>query len=525
MNEDFFKDLHIASISNPEHSWHNLKVNVLLQNTEAKQPSINAFLGARYSRSADPIVDIAKEIYESGKDASKKLEAIFYNYGHKSVGDMADIFLALENIPIFAAQRFFYANPVHAGQERSTRYQDFSKPKYIKFPSTIKVSKKVENGYNSLLEKSLQNYSDLKDETEKAFIEYYKVTDDVNERSALKARVFDTIRYFLPIGLQTSMGVLMSARAWAERISYYRASKFSIERELGELIYQLLMGTENLKKMGYIPEADGLIRHTEADSSRNTSTSEILNLIGKLRTSEIPFELFVSPNRDPSAELIENYSLLINPNSKLLLSEEDFEKLKKKVSKIIFKSHDHHHQLGNVGQSGSYLISGQADYGAIKDLVRHRSFEKFIPLFEEELDFDKEMERDPEEMFRLCDYLELPVFKDLKAKYLKCMTEYYSEVKVWYKLLRKELGKELAFEYGRYVLNHGYKVFYKFYGSFDDIAYTIALRTRNGGHIAYRKLTRDWLKALSVLDPIWSGLDEKLPEVKVADRLQFVDRS
>ncbi len=524
MNEEFFKEFHIASI-NGDKKWHSLKVNVLLQNTEAKQPSINAFLGARYSRSADSIVDIAKEIYESGKDASKKLEAIFYNYGHKSVGDMADVFLTLENIPIFVAQRFFYSNPVHAGQERSTRYQDFSKPKFVRFPDSIKVSRKVQDGYEDLMHLALKYYSDLKDETEKAFISYFKVTNDVNEKSALKARVFDTVRYFLPIGLQTSMGVLMSARAWAERISYYRASKFEIERELGELIYNLLMGTENLKNQGYIPEADGLIRHTEADTTRKASTEAILKIISKYRTSDIPFELFVSPNRDPSAELIENYSLLINPYSKLILGEDEFENVKKKVSEIIFQNHNHHHQLGNVGQSGSYLISGIADYGAIKDLIRHRSFEKFIPLFEEELDFDKEMEREAKDMFRLCDYLEIPEFQALREKYSKNMLDYYSRVKKWYKLLQKEASKDIANEYGRYVLNHGYRVFYKFYGSFDDIAYTISLRTRNGGHIAYRKLTRDWLKALNILDPIWSGFDAKLPEVIINDRHQFVDRS
>lgn len=524
MKEEFFKKLHIASIEGDK-KWHDLKVNILLQNTDAKQPSINAFLGARYSRSADSIVDIAKEIYESGKDASKKLEAIFYNYGHKSVGDMADVFLTLENIPIFVAQRFFYSNPVHAGQERSTRYQDFSKPKYIKFPDKIKVSTKVKDGYEKLMLLALKNYEDLKDVTEKSFVEYYKVSDDVNERSALKARVFDTIRYFLPIGLQTSMGVLMSARAWAERISYYRASKFEIERELGELIYNLLMGTEHLKGDGYIPEADGLIRHTEADPSRSKSTDAIMKIIEKCRTSDIPFELFVSPNRDPSAELIENYSLLQNPYKKLILGEMEFENVKKKVSEIIFENHNHHHQLGNVGQSGSYLISGIADYGAIKDLVRHRSFEKFIPLFEEGLDFDKEMDREAKDMFRICDYLEISEFKDLKDNYSERMTDYYSQVKKWYKLLRKEVDKDTAYEYGRYVLNHGYRVFYKFYGSFDDIAYTISLRTRNGGHIAYRKLTRDWLKALNILDPIWSGFDARLPEVLINDRHQFVDRS
>ena len=76
----FIKNLQIASIKS-DSNYHNLSIHTLMQNIDQKQPSINAFLGARYSRSADSVVDIAKEIIESGTDAAKKLESIFSGYG------------------------------------------------------------------------------------------------------------------------------------------------------------------------------------------------------------------------------------------------------------------------------------------------------------------------------------------------------------------------------------------------------------------------------------------------------------
>jgi hypothetical protein len=523
MKSEFFKELHIAFVSS-ESKWHELKVNTLLQNPNAKQPSINAFLGARYSRSADPVIDIAKEVYVSGKDAAKRLESIFYNYGHKSVGDMADLFLCLENIPIFMAQRFFYSNPVHAGQERSTRYQDFSTPKFVKLPIDLKVSDSLIKEYEAIYFKALDNYSSLKVRTEQEFKKYYQVNDKAAEQ-AMKARVFDTIRYFLPVGLQTSIGVVMSARSWSERISYYRASSFIVERELGELIYNLLNGTEELFKMGYLPEADGLVRHTAADLSRHKSSNMIKDLLkNEFKASQLK-KLQAKTKIEPTAELIDNYLQLKFPTSKMSLTKAQTLKLAQSLSEIIFSNHDHHHQLGNVAQSGSYKLEGITDYGVLKDLIRHRSLEKFIPFLEEELDLDQIMQSETKEMYHLCDYLNNPEFEDLREEYDKRMLSYYNAIKNWYAKAKKSLPKEIVNEFTRYLFNHGYAARYKFYGSFDDLAYTIALRTRNGGHIAYRRLTYEWLIHLAKLDPIWKGLLNKLPRVDALSREQFIDRS
>lgn len=523
MKSEFFKDLHIAFVSS-ESDWHELKVNTLLQNPNAKQPSINAFLGARYSRSADPVIDIAKEIYVSGKDAAKRLESIFFNYGHKSVGDMADLFLCLENIPIFMAQRFFYSNPVHAGQERSTRYQDFSTPRFVKLPAHIKISKALITEYESIYFKALDNYSSLKDKTEQAFKVYYKVNDKASEQ-AMKARVFDTIRYFLPVGLQTSIGVVMSARSWSERISYYRASKFIVERELGELIFNLLNGTEELINLGYLPEADGLVRHTAPDLSRSTSTAMIKELLKKDFKQTKLDSLKTSYQVNPTEELVDNYLQLIYAGGKVTLTKNEMAKVITKISKIIFSHHDHHHQLGNVAQSGSYKIEGVTDYGVLKDLIRHRSLEKFIPFLEEELDLEDIMASDIKSMYHLCDYLDNVKLRSLRQDYDTRMQQYYMSIRAWYIKAKDELHQDVVNEFTRYLFNHGYAARYKFYGSFDDLAYTIALRTRNGGHIAYRRLTYEWLTHLTKLDPIWKALLTKLPKVDALSRDQFIDRS
>ena len=131
MKGTFRKDIQRASIES-EDDWNQFKVHTLLENVNQKQPSINAYLGARYSRSADSIIDIASEIIKNNTDAAQRLEAIFHGYGHKSVGDMAQLFVCIENIPMFTAMKIFYLNSVISGQERSTRYQNFEEPNILK---------------------------------------------------------------------------------------------------------------------------------------------------------------------------------------------------------------------------------------------------------------------------------------------------------------------------------------------------------------------------------------------------------
>src|SRR2546427_10338712 len=88
------------------------------------EPEIQAYAMARYSRSALSMKEALKEINQ--QKAEKFLNTFYFQYGHRSIADLAHIALAIERLSILAAiavadeQRW-------DGQERSTRYQDFKK--------------------------------------------------------------------------------------------------------------------------------------------------------------------------------------------------------------------------------------------------------------------------------------------------------------------------------------------------------------------------------------------------------------
>lgn len=523
------KDLHVASILS-KNDWSNVNVHALLQSPGDKQPSINAYLGARYSRSADSVWDIAAEVMEKGVNSAERLEAIFHGYGHKSVGDMADLFLCIENIPMITAMRIFNINPVIAGQERSTRYQNFQDPRYVKIPKSLKVSNTLRKGYDDIIHKHLEDYCEMLEPTKMAMVEKFKIDiSDKNEKRVLEARTFDVVRYFLPIGLETSFGVVMSARNWAELIGYFRASNQLIDNEIAELIYDLLTGVPELTDKGYVPEADGLIRHTEANDCRLCCACELKELLaGRIGNrlkppSRVGEYLVVEDGCDPVATMLSNVALLNDPYS--VFSRDHSQALRELAGKIVFDHHDHYKQIGCVGQSGAIMLDSFADQGILKDLNRHRSMERFVPLWNESVEMDKELDRESSEMFFLCDYLYEQDLAGLRKQFAEKLTETYDMISEWYEKAKNEMADENVREFTRYLLPHAHSTRYRFFGSVDDLQYTINLRTRNGGHIAYRKHTYQWLEKLAGKETFWQAMLDKLPPVEPSSRDQLMDRS
>src|SRR5580693_864079 len=87
-------------------------------------PEVLAYAMAKYSRSSLSMKDSLKEI--SSQRAEQFLNTFYFQYGHRSIADLAHLAFAVERLSLLAAivlvdeQRW-------DGQERSTRYQNFLK--------------------------------------------------------------------------------------------------------------------------------------------------------------------------------------------------------------------------------------------------------------------------------------------------------------------------------------------------------------------------------------------------------------
>src|ERR1700743_1810024 len=90
-------------------------------------PEVQAYGMAKYSRSAISMRESLAEI--SDQKAEKFLNTFYFQYGHRSIADLAHVAFAIERLSILAAT-IAVDEPRWDGQERSTRYQDFQKSGY-----------------------------------------------------------------------------------------------------------------------------------------------------------------------------------------------------------------------------------------------------------------------------------------------------------------------------------------------------------------------------------------------------------
>src|ERR1700761_2259871 len=86
------------------------------------EPEVLAYAMAKYSRSALTMRESLTEI--SSQKAEQFLNTFYFQYGHRSIADLAHIPFAVEKLSLLAAIALVDETRWD-GQERSTRYQDF----------------------------------------------------------------------------------------------------------------------------------------------------------------------------------------------------------------------------------------------------------------------------------------------------------------------------------------------------------------------------------------------------------------
>ncbi len=194
------------------------------------EPEVLAYAMAKYSRSALTLRESLAEI--SSQRAEQFLNTFYFQYGHRSIADLAHIPFAIERLSLLAAialvdeQRW-------DGQERSTRYQDFCKSGWFT-PASLGPQ---EPGYTEAIQALFTAYNQVGEgmtATLKSVVPRPEtMKPDAYERT-LKARAFDVARYLLPLATNTSLGQIVNARTLETQVSRLLTSVFAEIRTLGE---------------------------------------------------------------------------------------------------------------------------------------------------------------------------------------------------------------------------------------------------------------------------------------------------
>jgi thymidylate synthase ThyX len=334
------------------------------------EPEIQAYAMAKYSRSCLSMKESLREI--SSQKAEKFLNTFYFQYGHRSIADLAHVALAVERLSILAAieladeQRW-------DGQERSTRYQDFKKSGY--YIPDFGADNDARTLYCETLNILFAEYDALSAHMAQHLISITPKPADMKQEAyerTLKARAFDITRYLLPLATNTSLGEIVNARTLESQVARLLSHTHQEVRVLGESLKKAATSA------AYNVNAESLHKLVEEIRAVNPE-------LGARAEQELLHEVRVAPTlvkyADPNTYEIETRRELRQAARELMKSESvapakaivdllDEEPLEVEIASTLLYQHCHH-SYRQVRQA--VQVSGERYRREIIDLgLRHR---------------------------------------------------------------------------------------------------------------------------------------------------------
>ena len=198
-------------------------------------PEVQAYAMAKYSRSSLSMKESLREL--DGQKAEQFLNTFYFQYGHRSIADLAHVAMAVERLSLLAAIELVDEQRWD-GQERSTRYQNFKKSGFYtpEFGnSSVAASTKADYEETArFLFKEYEAFSDLMFKHLCAKTPKPAEMDQGQYDRTLRARAFDIARYLLPLATNTSLGQIVNSRTLETQVSRLLADAHGEVRQLGE---------------------------------------------------------------------------------------------------------------------------------------------------------------------------------------------------------------------------------------------------------------------------------------------------
>lgn len=398
-------------------------------------PAVQATVLAKYSRS--PLS--ARQIVETltPEEAHKFQDRWFITFGHSSVAELSTLPICFEGVSIVAS-KFLESFQRPGYSEKSTRYQKFSVDSFVLppgAPETMRVFvQRLYDTYDRLLPRVTRRCAELmgKDPNDP------KVLED----KTVKARAFDNVRYLLPAGTGTNLGI----------VAFGRDFKYLVRSALGHSNPEIQAIGEQTKKA--IEEVfPVLMKEITADAfelpiqSLGATSDEFNSANPTWNVSLYRPHLLSDPvlvQKTIEAMIAERYGMSWTVFSEYMQGRSDRSILK------IFR---------NLHLQFDVIM----DYGAFRDLQRHRRCEQYPEYLT--LNYGYVV---PDDIFGT----------DMEFEYRTAMNAVtlYSDDCIY--------NQDLL----QYIIPLGYLHRTVFDVDLEELYYIIELRTRPQGHISYRRV-------------------------------------
>jgi thymidylate synthase ThyX len=474
-------------------------------------PEIQAYALAKYSRSSQGMLESIQEL--SAQRAEQFLNTFYFEYGHRSIADLAHLVFGLEQISILAAIEVVDES-VWDGQERSTRYQPFRKTGWH-LPTELHATP-AEATFRQTADALFSAYAHLTSALVDHLVDAVPRPPDMPEptyRRTLRARAFDVARSLLPLATNTSVGQIVSARVLERQIGRLLGSPYAEVRAVGADLKQAcqLPPASPLSEVSQPPAAPTLVKYAEASDFAAQSAHELRSaaqtLLADLGAADRSARVeLAEPSTDPLREIVA--TLLYRHDA----AGHSFRQIQALVGELSQAQVEEVFDLSLVGRGkfddvprdhrAGYALTFDVlvDLGSFRDLHRHR---RCIQV-QQPLTWSHAFER-PEDVFAqgLGPGAALAALEGgLGELYVDAL------LKVEQAAERVRTTSEPA---GDYLLPLAYRTRCLFKMDWAEAAYMIEQRTQPQGHFSYRRVA--WA--------MYAALRERHP--KLAEPIRAVD--
>jgi len=443
-------------------------------------PEVWALMQARYSRSQEGLregflsllredesnfnllikelkrANVGEVTKHASESAIRFMEKWVLGYGHSSIAEGAVVGLGLEGISILAT-KVIEDNRLSSFCEKSTRYVSFSRSSFY-VDEVLRNSEFVDE-INEMLDYLFETYERLHEpvlEYVKGLVPLKDGDSRVAWERACGSRRFDAIRYLLPTCTKTSLGWTVNARQLSYGISKLLSHPLKEMNEIGEMLK--IEGRKVLPSLLEFADRKDYF----CDTQKNMQSYDFID-------------------NDFDGERVKLVAVPENAEDKIVSSilyrfnNRSFEKVARDV--VLMDDLDKERVLDNyLGRMGefdcpmreleheNFSFEIVMDYGAFRDLQRHRICSQTSPIFTADLGYD--------------------VPKDIVAAGVE--TEYrlaMERAKVVYDKVREKYPWQ-----AQYLLPLGFRKRFLISMNLRELYHLIKLRTIPLAHDSYKKI-------------------------------------
>jgi thymidylate synthase ThyX len=481
-------------------------------NSLAKEEFLKLYRTEEYHDYDEPYFDLICKLQTFGRNADSVLNDLMSRsdkflstwavaYGHNSLKDSCTDRFAVEDISILATKMIEWSM-LSAFQEKSTRYADFSKVDFVPYMHVPGIDAKAPYA------KAMSAYHEIFDN---AFAHFQSTSDieNVNVRTrTARAQAFDIARYVLPVGIKTSVGITTPTRETEVILRELLSSHYSEAIDIGVGMLEAALKVnpslvKHVKPTEYnrqvMPRFSDFAFKAGTDVSAESETIKAMSLASHYAlpaedhytSSSNDVKMYVTDRSDfchpiyVAAAKILKTATRTNPsimNVASIIKQDDIAGV---IIKSAFNGRGAHDAVPRELDTGSIIFEGYLDFGAYRDLQRHR--------------YGKQSYIQPHTAYghEIPDYVQNNKhLKDIYEDAFKAMDDANALAS----------SNETSAHIAEYFTLLGHRVLFTYECTLAQAIYLIELRTGPAGHISYRRFAQDMAKCLLADMPELEGL-------------------